>query len=53
VNPRDVEAMKNVMIQAIRMPEKDAKWRMVVLRTQVRRHDVFDWSSEFMERLQR
>lgn len=51
VNPRDIEAFKGVIMQAIRMPKKDARMRMAILRTQVRRHDVHDWSSAFLDAL--
>jgi trehalose-6-phosphate synthase len=51
VNPRDVDALKNVMVEALRMREKDRRMRMAVLRSQVRRHDVFQWAQTFLEAL--
>jgi trehalose 6-phosphate synthase len=51
VNPRDVDALKNVIIEALHMREKDRRMRMAVLRSQVRRHDVFQWAQTFLEAL--
>jgi trehalose 6-phosphate synthase len=51
VNPRDVDALKNTIIQALKMPEKDRRMRMAILRTQVHRHDVFHWAEQFLETL--
>lgn len=49
VNPRDIEAMSETMYEAMRLPRREANLRMAMLRTQVRRHNVHDWASEFME----
>ncbi|HLP86042.1 MAG TPA: trehalose-6-phosphate synthase [Phycisphaerales bacterium] len=51
VNPRDIDAMKTTMLRAIRMPERERRMRMAILRTQVRRHDVHEWASSFLEAL--
>jgi len=51
VNPRDIDALKNVIVQALKMPEKDRRMRMSILRMQVKRHDVFDWANEFLGEL--
>jgi trehalose 6-phosphate synthase len=45
VNPRDIDGLKNVIMQALRMPEKDRRMRMSILRAQVHRHDVHEWAS--------
>ena len=51
VNPRDIDAMKNAIMTALRMDEKDRRMRMSILRMQVKRHDVFHWASEFLDTL--
>ncbi len=48
VNPRDIDGLKNAMVQALRMPEKERRMRMAILRMQVRRHDVHEWASMFL-----
>lgn len=52
VNPRDIEGVAEAMEDAVRMPENDVKHRMGILRSQVRRHDVYDWARMFLEALQ-
>lgn len=52
VNPRDIDALKSVILQALKMPLKEARMRMAILRTQVRRHDVHDWSKAFLDHLE-
>jgi trehalose 6-phosphate synthase len=49
VNPRDVEGVADAMHYAVKMSKKEAQHRMGILRTQVRRHDVYDWARSFME----
>lgn len=49
VNPRDVETLKKTIVQAVRMRESDQRMRMAMLRSNVRRHDVHDWSRAFLE----
>lgn len=51
VNPRDLDAMKLAIRLALRMPERERRMRMAILRTQVRRHDVHEWASSFLEAL--
>jgi len=53
VNPRDIDAFCGVLLEALKLPPRDAKMRMAVLRTQVRRHDVFYWADTFLETLMR
>lgn len=52
VNPRDIETLKNVIVTALRMPKDEKRMRMAILRTQVRRHNVFHWASSFLETLE-
>lgn len=52
VNPRDIDGLKNAITQALRMPEKERRMRMSVLRMQVRRHDVHEWSDAFLGELE-
>ncbi len=52
VNPRDIDGVAEAMVQAVRMPASDARFRMGILRTQVRRHDVYDWAKQFLEALE-
>jgi len=51
VNPRDIEGMVQAMHTALTMPAPEARQRMAILRTQVRRHDVYGWADDFMEAL--
>lgn len=51
VNPRDLEGMSAVLEQAVKIPRHDARHRMAILRTVVRRHDVFVWANAFLEAL--
>lgn len=51
VNPRDIDGFVSAMKESITLPPADAKMRMSILRTQVRRHDVFDWANQFLEQL--
>ncbi|MDX2114422.1 MAG: trehalose-6-phosphate synthase [Planctomycetota bacterium] len=51
VNPRDIERMSDAFRTAMTMRRPDARFRMAVLRSKVRRHDVHDWASEFLKEL--
>jgi len=51
VNPRDVDGMVKTLNAALRMPPKEAKFRMSILRTLVKRHDVSFWAREFLDML--
>jgi trehalose 6-phosphate synthase len=53
VNPRDVDGMAATIHAALNLPREDARHRMAILRTVVRRHDVFQWAQEFVEVLRR
>jgi trehalose 6-phosphate synthase len=52
VNPRDIDALRVVMLQAIKIPERDRRMRMAILRMQVRRHDVHGWATDFLTALE-
>jgi trehalose 6-phosphate synthase len=51
VNPHDIEGTVRAMDLALHMPRKESRWRMSIMRTQVRRHDVHFWAGEFLEAL--
>ncbi len=53
VNPRDTEGMANAMEAALTLPAPDARQRMSILRTLVRRHDVHEWADRYLEALVR
>jgi trehalose 6-phosphate synthase len=52
VNPRDLERMARTFLEAIEMPPAEAKMRMAMLRTMVRRHDVYDWARGYLAALE-
>jgi len=51
VNPRDMDGMVRTMETALRMPASEARFRMSILRTVVRRHDLDEWADSFLEEL--
>lgn len=51
VNPRDQDHFVESIHMALRMPKEEARMRMSMLRSRVKRHDVYEWSSEFLEAL--
>lgn len=51
VNPRNIEGMAQAFEAALAMPKREARRRMSILRTIVRRHDVFEWADTFLEAL--
>jgi len=52
VNPRDIDTLRLVILQALKIPERDRRMRMSILRMVVRRHDVFEWSTAFLRELE-
>lgn len=52
VNPRDTEGMVRAMHTAMTLPRAQARFRMSILRTIVRRHDVHFWANNFLEALE-
>lgn len=51
VNPYDTEGMVRSLDMALHMPRQESRFRMSVLRTVVRRHDVYVWANSFFEAL--
>ncbi|QEO16281.1 bifunctional alpha,alpha-trehalose-phosphate synthase (UDP-forming)/trehalose-phosphatase [Agromyces intestinalis] len=51
VNPHDIEGLKDAMIGAVEMPQKERARRMRSLRKRVRDNDVAKWSASFLEAL--
>ncbi len=51
VNPRDIEGMARTILDALNQRRSDARQRMAILRTVVRRHDVFEWAENFLNSL--
>lgn len=51
VNPRNIEGMADAFETALNTSKRDARHRMAILRTIVRRHDVFEWADNFLEAL--
>jgi trehalose 6-phosphate synthase len=51
VNPHDLDAVGRAILSGLSMPQRAARMRMAILRTQVKRHDVHDWARGFMEAL--
>lgn len=48
VNPHDIEALKEVMVRAVNMPQRERSRRMRSLRRRVTEHDVAAWSRSFL-----
>ncbi len=48
VNPHDIAGLKDAIMQAIDMPEKEKDRRMRALRRRVRENDVARWSARFL-----
>jgi len=48
VNPHDIDGLKNAIIDAVEMPQKDARRRMSTMRRVVEGHDVSRWSRDFL-----
>ena len=51
VNPYDVDAVADAMLQALRMPREERVARMRPLRKRVIDYDVHTWAGAFMARL--
>ena len=48
VNPHDIVGLKDAIMQAIDMPQKERERRMRALRRRVRENDVARWSQRFL-----
>ena len=51
VNPHDIEGLKDAMVEAVRMPQRERARRMRALRKRVHDNDVAKWSARFLETL--
>jgi len=51
VNPHDIDGLKEAMMSAVRMPQRERTTRMRALRRRVRDNDVARWSHTFLETL--
>ncbi|MDX2149086.1 MAG: trehalose-6-phosphate synthase [Planctomycetota bacterium] len=52
VNPRDTDQVIHAIERALEMPEDEARLRMGILRSRVRRHDVHAWADAFLRTLE-
>ncbi|MGD9688135.1 MAG: trehalose-6-phosphate synthase [Phycisphaerales bacterium] len=53
VNPRDQARFVDTIASAMTMPRAEARLRMSILRSRVKRHDVHTWCDEFLTELRR
>lgn len=51
VNPHDIDGLKEAMIAAVRMPQRERTTRMRALRRRVRENDVARWAKTFLDTL--
>lgn len=49
VNPFNLDAVASAVQRALTMPEQERRARMSALRSRVRSHDVYAWTTEFLE----
>ncbi len=49
VNPRDIVGLAHSIRTALSLPHEEARQRMVILRTIIRRHNVHVWAQEFLQ----
>ncbi len=52
VNPHDINRLKELILRALGMPEKEQARRMRALRRRVLEHDVTRWASDFLRSLE-
>ena len=53
VNPFNLDAVASAVQRALTMPEQERRARMSALRARVRSHDVYAWTSEFLDAAER
>lgn len=53
VNPYDIQGMAAGMHRALHLPRSEQRFRMSILRMVVRRHDVQEWSDNFLNALEK
>ena len=51
VNPHDIDGLKEAIVAAVRMPQRERTTRMRALRRRVRDNDVARWSAPFLDTL--
>jgi trehalose 6-phosphate synthase len=51
VNPYDIDAIKQAMLQSRELSVTEQQGRMTAMRDSVRLHDVHHWADQFLERL--
>lgn len=51
VNPHDIDGLKDAIVQAVEMPEAEAKRRMRIMRRHILSQDVTRWSETFLRSL--
>ncbi len=51
VNPHDIDALKQTICSAVRVPPREAARRMRSMRSRVRTHDVQTWATDFLDAL--
>jgi trehalose-6-phosphate synthase len=51
VNPYDIDAIKQALLNALVLPVTERRDRMARMRANVRQHDVHEWADEFLRRL--
>lgn len=52
INPHDIDGLKDTILQAIAMPQRERMQRMKALRKRVLENDVARWSSNFLHTLE-
>ncbi|PVZ96390.1 alpha,alpha-trehalose-phosphate synthase (UDP-forming) [Amnibacterium flavum] len=49
INPHDIDGLKDAIMAAVEMPQRERQTRMRALRKRVREHDVERWSASFLD----
>lgn len=52
VNPNDTEAFAQIIFEALNMPVRERRQRMMRMRKIVKQADIFKWADDFMEALE-
>ena len=51
VNPNDMQAVKESIISALKMPKEEQVSRITAMQASLKRYDIFQWVKVFMDRL--
>lgn len=51
VNPNNIHKVKNALIEALNMPEKEMRERMMAMRQMVFKYNIYHWVKIYMQRL--